>query len=71
MTLADKVELEVTISPEGEVTVETRGLLGEACLEETKGLEAALGRVKARKRTAEYWQKAGAASVAARRLPDR
>lgn len=62
--MAERAEIEVTISPAGEVTLETHGLRGEACLEETKALEAALGRVKARARTAEFWQKAGAGTAA-------
>lgn len=58
--MAEKLEIEVEISPEGEVRLETHGLKGEACLDETKALEARLGRVKARSRTGEFWQRATA-----------
>ena len=56
--MADKLEIEITIAPDGEVTAETHGLKGEACLAETKGLEAALGKASARAKTSEFFQKA-------------
>jgi len=65
--VADQLEIQVTISPSGEVTLETRGLKGTECLAETKGLEEKLGRVAARTKTAEYWQQAATTSVTARR----
>lgn len=65
--MADQLEIQVTISPSGEVTLETRGLKGTECLAETKGLEEKLGRVTARTKTAEYWQQAATTSVTARR----
>jgi hypothetical protein len=54
--LAERLEIEVLITPDGEVKLTTRGLKGQACLEETRALEAALGRVKARTKTSEYYQ---------------
>lgn len=36
-------EVEVTVSPDGKVTVHVRGVPGEACLEKTKELIAVLG----------------------------
>lgn len=35
--------IEVTISPQGETRIETRGFTGAACREATRALEAALG----------------------------
>ena len=56
--MADKAELEVSIGPDGTVTITTRGLRGEACVEETKTLEAALGKVRRRDKTSEYYGQA-------------
>ena len=53
--MADKTELEIHIGPDGKVTITTHGLRGEACLEETKALEQALGRVLRREKTSEYY----------------
>jgi hypothetical protein len=36
-------EIEVTISPDGEVQVEVRGVTGQQCLSRTADLERALG----------------------------
>ena len=54
--MADKTELEVTIGIDGVVRVVTHGLKGQACLVETKGLEEALGPVKNREKTREFYQ---------------
>ena len=35
--------IEVTVSPKGETTIQTKGFSGEACREATRKLEAALG----------------------------
>ena len=59
--MADKLEIVVTIAPDGAVKLETHGLKGQACLAETEALEKALGTVKSRTRTAEYYQQQGAA----------
>ena len=53
--MATKVEMIVTISPTGEVHVKTSGLKGAECIDETKDLEKALGRVKTREKTSEYY----------------
>lgn len=39
----DVQEIEVTIGKDGKVQVHVRGVKGDACLEITKALEAALG----------------------------
>ncbi len=56
--MPDKVELEVTIGPDGKLSIKTHGLKGETCLLETKDLEAALGKVRAREKTREAFEKA-------------
>jgi len=54
--VADKIEIELVFTPEGEVRLQTRGLKGRTCLAETESLEKALGTVKERERTSEYYQ---------------
>jgi DUF2997 family protein len=53
--MADKTELEIRIGPDGEVTIVTHGLKGQACLAETKDLEKALGEVRRREKTREFY----------------
>jgi hypothetical protein len=53
--VADKTELEVTIGADGVVRIVTHGLKGQACLAETKELEEALGKVKTREKTREFY----------------
>jgi hypothetical protein len=60
--MAEKAEIEVVISPDGEVRLETRGLRGQACVAETKDLLPALGRVLHREKTREYYQQDRTAS---------
>jgi hypothetical protein len=55
VTVADKTELEIHIGPDGTVKITTHGLRGEACMEETRALEQALGRVLRREKTSEYY----------------
>jgi hypothetical protein len=54
--VAEKIEIELVFTPEGEVRLETRGLKGKTCVTETESLERALGTVKERTRTSEYYQ---------------
>ena len=56
--MAEKIEIELVFTPEGEVRLETRGLKGKTCVEETEALERALGSVKQREKTSEYYQQA-------------
>lgn len=52
-----KQELEITISPSGEVSFTVKGVKGGACLDETKFLEDALGgSVIERERTTEFYE---------------
>jgi hypothetical protein len=61
VAVADKLQIVVTIAPDGTVKLETHGLKGQACLAETEALERALGTVKSRTRTAEWYQEEAAA----------
>ncbi|HSN93007.1 MAG TPA: DUF2997 domain-containing protein [Anaeromyxobacteraceae bacterium] len=65
--MADRIEIEISISPEGEVRLVTRGLKGESCLAETESLEKALGQVRARQKTGEFYEKAAAGTVRVKR----
>lgn len=54
--MADKIEIELLFTPDGQVRLETRGLKGKTCVTETEALEKALGKVEARTKTSEYYQ---------------
>jgi hypothetical protein len=54
--VADRIEIELLFTPEGEVRVVTHGLKGKTCLAETEALEKVLGTVKERTKTSEYYQ---------------
>ena len=54
--MADKIEIELLFTPDGQVRLETRGLKGKTCMEETEALEKALGQVEGRTRTSEFYQ---------------
>jgi hypothetical protein len=56
--MAERVEIELVFTPDGEVHLETRGLKGQSCLAETESLEKVLGRVKSRVKTSEFYQQA-------------
>ncbi len=57
-------ELDIEISPDGEVSLKVRGIEGESCLELTSALEEALGLVLGREKTSEYYQDAVTAEAA-------
>ena len=46
--------IEVTVSPQGETRIETKGFAGESCREATKSLENALGLTQSEQLTAEF-----------------
>ncbi len=50
-------ELEITISPDGEVQIVTHGFKGEECLEAVKPFEGEVGIVKRRELTSEYYER--------------
>ena len=51
--------IEVTVSPRGETTVETRGFTGPACRDASRALEQALGAPTAERLTAGFYQQQG------------
>lgn len=51
-----KTELEITISPSGEVSITVRGVKGKKCLELTAFLEEELGQITSRELTPDYYQ---------------
>jgi hypothetical protein len=52
--------IEVTVSPAGEATVQTKGYAGADCLQASRFLEQALGVTTADRKTAEFHQAAPA-----------
>ncbi len=54
--MAQKHEIQIEIGDNGEISFLVKGLKGKACLEVTKDLEEALGIVKNREMTSEYYQ---------------
>lgn len=48
--------IEVTVSPKGNVTIETKGYAGTDCLRASKSLEQALGVPSSDRKTAEYYE---------------
>ena len=54
--MAVKQELQISITPEGEVKIEVKGVKGADCTEVTKEIEEALGVVTDRQYTGEYYQ---------------
>ena len=52
--------IEVTVSPKGEATVQTKGFAGADCLRASKFLEQALGVTAADRKTGEFYQAAPA-----------
>ena len=47
--------IEVTVSPQGETTVQTKGYAGSDCLQASRFLEQALGLCSSERRTQEYY----------------
>ena len=59
-----KQDIEITISPDGEVSFTVKGVKGSACLDETRFLEeAAGGEVVEQEKTSEYYEAGQGASV--------
>jgi len=52
--------IEVTVSPQGETKIQTKGYEGQRCQEASKFLERALGLVAAEKKTSEFYVQAPA-----------
>jgi len=49
-------ELEITVTPDGEVKILTHGFRGEECLEAVKPFEGTVGIVNRRELTSEYYE---------------
>ena len=47
--------IELTVSPTGETTVQTKGFAGSDCLQASRSLEQALGHVSADVKTPEFY----------------
>jgi hypothetical protein len=47
--------IEVTVSPKGETTVQTKGYTGADCLQASRFLEEALGTTTAERKTPDYY----------------
>lgn len=54
--MADKQELEISISNTGEVTVNVIGAKGKSCMDITKELEESLGIVTSLEKKSEFYQ---------------
>lgn len=54
--MAERQEIDIEITPDGEVKLTVKGVSGAACLELTRGIEEALGLVVSREKTSEYYQ---------------
>jgi hypothetical protein len=55
--MANRKELHIEISPTGEVNVRVKCVAGQACVDETRFLEAALGdTIESRELTSDYYQ---------------
>lgn len=54
--MAVKKEITVTIGPDGKVVLETHGFKGSDCEDELKSVEKAVGEVKKRTRTKEFYE---------------
>jgi hypothetical protein len=52
--------IEVTVSPRGETTVQTKGYSGADCVQASKFLEQALGTPTAETKTSEFYTQASA-----------
>ena len=50
--------IEVTVSPKGETSIQTKGFAGSDCLQASKFLEQALGIATKEVKTGEYYQTA-------------
>ena len=60
-------EMIITILPDGEIKIETKGFKGQSCVEETKAIKAMLGQETAQELKATYYEKNGVKST--RHLP--
>jgi hypothetical protein len=59
----ERHELEVIIDKQGQVSVEVKGAKGHVCLDYVEIFEEAVGRVKNKRLTAEYYEPPTAARI--------
>jgi hypothetical protein len=51
--------IEVTIGPDGSISVQAVGFKGKGCEDATRAIEEALGQVSRRTKKTDYWQTEG------------
>lgn len=51
--------IEITVAPDGQTKVETKGFSGSSCREASRFIEQALGKATGEHLTAEFYQAAG------------
>lgn len=56
--MADKQKMQITILPNGEVSIKVLCVPGAACEAVSAALKESLGKVKSKERTAEFYQEA-------------
>ena len=56
--------IEITVSPTGQSTVQTKGFTGSSCQQASKFIEQALGRRTGEQFTSEFYQVVGTQQVA-------
>jgi hypothetical protein len=56
ISVAEKQKMEITILPNGEVSIKVLCVPGPSCEQVSAALEVSLGSVKAKERTTEYYQ---------------
>ncbi len=61
--MAERLQIEVTIAPDGAVHLVTHGLKGAECTQETAQLEKAVGKVLRREKTREAYEKVSAGAA--------
>ena len=50
------MKIEITVSPEGQTKVETKGFVGDSCRQASEFIEKALGQRTGERLTAEFFQ---------------
>jgi hypothetical protein len=59
--------IEITVSPQGETTIQTKGFQGESCRDASRQLEAALGLKTQEQLTVEFYTKSNLDQAATQR----
>ena len=65
--MASKQEMEIIITPEGEVKIEVRGIEGAGCVPELERVAAALGEIQSTSLKPEYYTRPAATKVEKKR----